>query len=257
MVSKIPDSILNRINTKEEEIILNGPPGLLTGTVNLKNQNKDVARVRYLDLKATRDRKSKSLDSKQLYFNSKLRAGEESMEHISLSLAPDTAPGTYENYIELGGKKRKVVTVIQPTIAIEITPSDFSFQGTKPGTEHLATITVTNMGNMDFQIPQVKHVAPMDMDLLCRAFGYGFRQDMEEGFSKTMDHVTRNLKENLPKWAKAKVAEAGRILKPGRNMLVNIKITIPPDAKADNDYDLLIRFWDKDLNMIFKSHQTN
>ena len=254
MLSKVPDSILDKINVDEEEIILNGPPGQLTGSIKLHNQNDAIARVRYLDLTSSRSKKSKGLSDIPLYVNSKLRAGETNIEHISLSLSPDTPPGTYEKYIHIGGKKRKVNIVVQPTIAIEVQPTEFTLQGTAPGKRHIVTFTVTNMGNLDFQIPEVKHVAPLDMDLLCRAFGYGFRQDKTEGFNATMDHVTQNLKENLPNWTKAKVAEAGQILKPGKSMLVNLSLTMPKGALPKNDYDLLVRFWDLDLSFVIKSH---
>ena len=70
-----------------------------------------------------------------------------------------------------------------------------------------------------------------------------------------MDHVTQNLKENLPNWANANVEEAGEILPPGKSMLINLIITMPKDSIAANDYDLLVRFWDIDLSFVFKSHQ--
>jgi len=257
MLTKVPDSLLKKIAIGEEEIILNGPPSQLMGRVNLQNKNDATARVKYLDLQATKSKETKSLTNTPLYINSKLRAGETKLEQITLALASDTAPGTYENFINIGGKQQKVKMVVQPTIAISLNPTHFTFQGTEPGTKHTATFTVTNTGNMPFQIPTVSHVAPLDMDMLCRAFGFGFRNDKEEGFTETMDHVTRNLKENMPNWANSKVEQAGEILEPSKSMLVTIVITIPKNAKPETDYDLAVRFWDEQLSCVFKSHITN
>ncbi|PVW12842.1 COG1470 family protein [Marixanthomonas spongiae] len=257
MLKKVPDSQLKNIAVGEEEIILNGPPGNLMGSIELHNKNESKTRIKFLDLKATKSKKTESLNTVPLYINSKLRPGEKRMEHLMLSIDPNTRPGTYENQIDIGGKKRKVTMVVQPTISVAINPTEFTFQGTAPETKHTATFTVVNTGNMPFEIPKVTHVAPLDMDLLCRAFGYGFRYDKEEGFTDTMDHVTRNLKENMPNWANSKVKEAGQVLEPGKSMLVNIEITIPENAKAENDYDLTIRFWEEQVSCSFKSHTTN
>lgn len=256
MLTKTPDSLLKKIAIGEEEIILNGPPSQLMGRIKLHNKNNTKARVKYLNLNATKSKKTKSLTNTPLYINSKLRPGEARMEHITLAIAPDTAPGTYENYIDIGGKQRKVKMVVQPTIAIELNPTEFTFQGTAPGTKHTATVTVINTGNMPFQIPTVSHVAPLDMDMLCRAFGFGFRNDTKEGFTETMDHVTRNLKENMPSWANSQVKQAGDILELGKSMLVTIVITMPKGAKPEQDYDLTVRFWDEELSCVFKSHTT-
>ncbi|MGB5943673.1 MAG: hypothetical protein WBG71_12395 [Leeuwenhoekiella sp.] len=255
MITKVPDSVLDKINLEEDEIILNGPPGQLTGNIKLSNKNADTARVRYLNLLPTPSTKTKSLDDLPLYVNSKLRAGESRLEGLTLALPADTPPGTYENQMTLGGKKRLVKMVVQPTISVLVTPKRFTFQGNAPGTQHTATLTVTNAGNMPFQIPEVKHVAPLDMDLLCRAFGFGFRRDKSEGFTDTLDHVMRNIKENLPNWAKSQVKQAGTIIAPGKSLLVDITVTIPRDAKAEYDYDLDLRFWDHTLLLEFKSHQ--
>ncbi|WGK64232.1 COG1470 family protein [Croceiramulus getboli] len=254
MLSKVPDSILEQIETDQKEIILNGPPGRLSGSVQLHNRNDDSARLRFIDLKPTKTKKTKSVDEAPLYVNTRLRAGESRLENISISLPIDTPPGTYDQYITLGGKQQKVKMVVQPLIAIDIQPSSFTFQGTAAGTKHLAQLTVTNTGNMPFQIPEVKHVAPLDMDLLCRAFGYGFRKDPEEGFTATMDHVTQNLKEHLPDWARSEVKQAGKIIETGQSMLVEIEVTLPKQAQEKNDYDLLLRFWDEEIAMTFKSH---
>lgn len=65
---------------------------------------------------------------------------------------------------------------------------------------------------MDFQIPEIKHIAALDMDLLCRAFGFAFRERKAEDFMQTLNVITGNIKQNLTDWASIKVKEAGSIL---------------------------------------------
>ncbi|SHH91159.1 hypothetical protein SAMN04488109_6032 [Chryseolinea serpens] len=254
MQAKISDALLENISVVQDEIILNGAPRSLRGKITLHNKNESIARVRSINLMAPDHADLESGLGAALRINSKLLPGETRVEHVSVSLTPDTPPGTYDTYVSIGGKNTKVKIVVQPTIAIEAEPKTFTFQGTAPDTIHTATITLTNIGNLPFQIPQITHVAPLDMDMLCRALGVGFRKNKDDGFTQTMDHITQNIKNNLPAWANASVAEAGQILSPGQSMLVHLNVTMPPESNAGNDYELLIRLWDIDLSLVIKSH---
>lgn len=254
MFSKVKDSDLDNISIQEEEIILNGPPTRMTGSIHIQNSNTNKTKIKRLALQADGSKKSKQDIGVPLYINSRLEAGENKLENINTSLAPDTPPGTYERYLDIGGKKRKVKMIVQPSIDIDVNPTHFTLQGTTPGTEHEVVFTVTNLGNLPFQIPKIKHVAALDMDLLCRAFGFAFRRDGEEGFMDTMDRATRNIKDNLANWADGEVAETGKIIDPGKSMLLHFKFTIPDNAQATNDYTVNARFWDKDMTIVIKSH---
>ncbi|MFD1163369.1 MULTISPECIES: COG1470 family protein [Hwangdonia] len=255
METKVPNSLMEKIDFGDDTIVLNGTPKRLSGTVRLHNQNETKARVRHLNLKPAKVKNTKNLNTIPLLVNTKLRAGESRLQSLSLALPPETPPGTYHHYIEIGNKKRNIQLVVQPSINISVQPSEFTLQNTSPGTKHSVSFTVTNLGNLDFQIPNAKHAAALDMDMLCRAFGKGFRDDKVKGFNDTMDKVTEHIKEQLPNWANSKITEAGDIIKPGKQRLVNFSFVMPKETNAENDYDLNVRFWDKELSFAIKSHQ--
>ena len=147
--------------------------------------------------------------------------------------------------------------VVQPTIAISVYPDEFTFQGTAPGTNHVAVITLTNHGNMPFQVPELKHAAVLDMDLLCRAFGKGFRERGKDDLISTLDEVARNIKNNLTDWVSISVDESGVEVQPGNSILLHVNFTIPKNAETRRDYEGNFRFWDKDLSVLIKSHGAN
>jgi hypothetical protein len=257
MLTKVDDSPLDKLSIRDEEIILNGPPGHMVGNVLFQNPLDiplKIKRIPLHDVKKTRRGKTFSEYNPQLYINSRFDAGEQRLEPINLSLPYDTPPGHYEKLIQVGGKDRKVRLIVQPTIEIAVHPDEFTFQDSTPGTVHEAIMTVSNLGNLPFQIPEIKHVAALDMDYLCRAFGIAFREKDTDGFTATLDRATQNIKENLTNWADARVTEAGKILEPGSSMVVNLKITMPKNANAYNDHSGNVRFWDKDLSFVVKSH---
>ncbi len=257
MLTKVDDSALDKLSIRDEEIILNGPPGRMVGNILLQNPLDiplKIKRIPLQDVKKSRGGKISSELISQLSLNTRFDAGEQRLEPVNLSLPYDTPPGNYEKFIQVGGKARKVKLIVQPTIEISVHPDEFTFQDSAPGTVHTATMTLTNLGNLPFQIPEIKHVAALDMDYLCRALGIAFREKDTEGLTATLDRATQNIKENLTNWADARVTEAGKILEPGSSMVVNLKITLPKDADAYSDYSGNVRFWDKDLSFVVKSH---
>ncbi len=257
MLTKVDDSALDKLSIRDEEIILNGPPGHMVGNILLQNPLDIPLKIKNItmqDVKKTRGKKTSSEYNPQLILNTRFDAREQRLEPINLSLPYDTPPGNYEKLIQVGGKDRKVRLIVQPTIEIAVHPDEFTFQDSHPGTVHLATLTVINLGNLPFQIPEIKHVAALDMDYLCRALGIAFREKDTEGLTATLDRATQNIKENLTNWADTRVTEAGKILEPGDSMVVNLKITMPKNANAYNDYSGNVRFWDKDLSFVVKSH---
>ena len=246
-----------KLHVGTEEIILNGPPSDLRGHMLLSNNNEESLRVRALPLIHDEKIGNTMSDGFQLRLSCRLKPGEEKMESVWHKVHPNTLPGIYESSIMAGGQKRKVKMVIQSHIDINIYPDFFSFQDTSPGKIHTAIFTLTNLGNMPFQVPEIKHVAPLDMDLLCRAFGFGFRSKGAEGFTVTMDEITKNIRANLTDWSPANVDEIGKIVAPGESLIIHLNITLPANSDSRKDYDGNIRFWDKDIAFAIKSHNEN
>ena len=239
------------VSVRDKEIILNGPPTDLRGSIKIVNEDANPVKVKSFAMRHGAGLKE---DEASLSVSCRLQAGEEKINLISHAISPNTAPGVYTSKMEVQGKEKTVKLIVQPSVSIDIYPSDFTFQDTAPGKKHLASFTLSNVGNMPFQVPGIKHVAPLDMDMLCGAFGFAFRQFGNEGFNKVMDEVTHNIYNNFIDWASTKVKEKGTILEPGGIMLINLEIIMPKNADANRDYEGNIRFWDKEIRFEIKSH---
>ena len=246
-----------KIKIMDKEIVLNGPPSDLHGNIHFVNHEKEPLRIKTIGLLNEKRKKTENGGRDFMNFSFRLQPGEQKMEAVNHQLPFTTPPGTYESYVELGGQRHKVKMVLQPTIDIEIFPDEFTFQGTSPGTTHVATITLANKGNMPFQVPELKHAAVLDMDLLCRAFGTGFREKGKDDLMSTLDEVTRNLKDNLTDWVSISVDEKGQILQPGESMLIHVNFELPKNAGPKRDYEGNFRFWDQDISVNIKSHRDN
>ena len=244
-----------KINTGDEEIILNGPPSALRGHISLRNSSEDMLSVKTLSLKHDTSKGNLFGDSSSLRIGSRLQPGEQKLERISHELPAQTPPGTYESMLVIGGTERKVKMIVQPHMQVNIYPLNFSFVGAQPQKKHTAEITLTNVGNLPFQVPDVTHVAALDMDLVCRAFGFALRSKGAEGYIPTMDEIARNVNRYLPDWAASNIEECGQTLQPGTTMTVHLNITMPNNADAGKDYEGNMRFWNNEITYQIKSQK--
>ncbi len=248
------DDSHEKINVIDKEIILNGPPSDLQGHILFENNQEHLLRVKTLALVDKNKKRITNLGKSSLRLSCRIHPGEQKLQTVSHRLPPTTPPGTYENFLMVGEELHKIKMVVQPTIDIDLYPTHFTLQDSAPGKEHEVVLTLTNVGNLPFQIPDLKHAGSLDMDIYCRAFGFGFREDSSEGFMQTMDEVTQNIKENLADWADVSIDEYGKIVEPGESSILTLHLKNPRNSDPKRDYAIDLRFWDKEISLVIKSH---
>jgi uncharacterized membrane protein len=253
MLKVTAEAYHEKVNTGDDEVILNGPPSALRGHISLRNSSEDMLSVKTLSLKHDTNNENLLGVSSKLRIGIRLMPGETKLETLSHELPAQTPPGTYESMLSIGGTELKVKMIVQPHMQVNVYPINFSFIGTEPGKRHTAQVTITNVGNLPFQVPDVKHVAALDMDLICRAFGFALRSKGGEGYIQTMDEIARNVNRYLPDWAAASIDECGQILQPGATMTVHLNITMPGNTDAGKDYAGNMRFWNEEITYEIKS----
>ncbi len=251
MITITPNSNQDLIDIPDQEIVLTGPPSNLQGNIRVSNPQDELLRVRGLAL-ITTGATGESCEAVRSSF--RLKPGEAALKTFSHQMATTTTPGTYDRQIETGSVNHSVQLIVQPAVSISLHPLHLTFQGTSPGTPHAATLTLSNLGNLPFRIPSLKHTSMLDMDLLCRAFGTGFRGQANTGVTETLDEVTRNIKTNMTEWASMSVQEAGEVLQPGEHLVLHVQLTVPDDADSQRDYNANFRLWDREISVAIKSH---
>jgi hypothetical protein len=244
----------DKINVIDEEIILNGPPSNLRGRIQLENKQDDLLRVKTLALVDKNKKRVKDHGRDSIRMTCRVRPGEKKLQSISHRLPASTPPGTYESFLQVGEKLLKTKMIVQPAIEIDLHPNHFTLQDSSPGKQHTVYLTLTNMGNLSFQVPELKHAGSMDMDLFCRAFGFGFRKNGADGLVDSLDEVARNIRENLADWADVSVKEHGKIVEPGESIILTLKLKNPKNSDSNRDYTVDLRFWNKKLSFVIKSH---
>lgn len=254
MITITSETSHEKIKFTGKEIILNGSPNNLEGYAQFVNPQKEVLRVKSLALVDKNKKRTSNHGADFIRVATRLNPGEEKLTTINHELPSTTPPGTYENYIMLGKQTHKVKMIVQPTLNIRIYPNKFTFLDSSPDKKHTAVLTLTNTGNIPFQVPALKHGALLDMDLLCRAFGIGFRENGVDGFMSTLDEVSKNVKSHLIDWMSISIDEFGQIVEPGDSLILHINFIIPKNADPKSDYDGNFRLWNKEISIVIKSH---
>jgi hypothetical protein len=236
------------LQMKEEEITLNGPPQLLTGTIVLKNKEAQNVFIRELTFTAAKTKETTPVLPESFKVLTSLAAGEERVQQVSLQMPLDTPPGQYIKTLMIGGKEKSVRLIVQPNIEIDINPQQIHFQGAAAGKTYTAEISLANNGNLPFKIPSnIKHTTMLDEDYLCRALSLAIRERGKEGFDPTMDELTRNIHKEMTDWVEVRLEESGKTVEPGKSIQLHLSITLPRNVNSSRDYSGNIRIWDQTI----------
>ena len=254
MITVTANAFHEKLNIESDEIILNGPPSSLTGNIFISNNDNETLFIRDLPLSSSKEGRSLPNIASSFKFTTSLKAGEGKLHRISHKLPSNTPPGTYESIIKVGGTEKRVKMIVQPNIQIDVYPLTIHFEGVIPGESYYTQLSFTNSGNMQFKVPEIKHVTTLDEDYLCRAMSLAMREKGGEGFNATMDELTKNIHREMADWAIVKLEESGRILEPGESIQLHLTLTLPKNVDPKRDYSGTVRLWNKTLSYSIKSH---
>lgn len=255
MITVTANEFHEKLNIGEDEVVLNGPPAFMTGNVLLSNNDEDTLFIRDLPLAQSNEGNNLPKTPSSFKFLTSLRPGEERSHKITYQLPGSTPPGIYDSTIQVGGQEKRVKMIVQPNIQVEIAPLKIHFQGVEAGKSYSTIITMSNIGNLPFRIPDIKHVNTLDEDYLCRALALAIRENGGEGFKATMDELTRNIHKEMTDWATVKLDESGRVIQPGEIIQLHFTLTLPRNVNPARDYFGDVRIWNKLISFNINSHQ--
>jgi hypothetical protein len=254
MITVTAKAFHEKLQIEEEEIVLNGPPASLSGQVFLSNGEGETLFIRDLPVSAPAGYKSAVAMPEAIKFITSLLPGEQKSYRLRHQLPRSTPPGIYESVINVGGKEKKLKLIVQQNIEIDLNPLDVYFQGVKPGQKYSTQLSLTNVGNVAFAIPDIKHVTTLDADYLCRAAAIAMREKGGEGFNAMMDELTKNVYKDMAGWAIVDIDESGKVMQPGESIQLHFSITLPDNVDPKRDYQGNVRFWNNTISYSIKSH---
>jgi hypothetical protein len=235
----------NRIAVRGEPILLVGPPDELAGRLPLRNDSEEPVLVRGLEVVTPEKTALRSVGP--LAVRARLLPGEEATADVSLSIAANTPPGSYQAKVRIGSAERDLKLLVQARIAVRLSPSSLHFVGLEPGRRHEGEVLLVNEGNVPVQIPPVLYSTALDADTICRNLTLAVREKGEQGVEPTLDAFFQGLRRDLADWVEIRVAEGDAVVAGGDSLMLHLTLRVPKDVKEGYHYRGSVRLFGQQL----------
>ncbi len=229
------DEVSRQFAVTNKSIVLTGPPSDLVGRIGLCNQSDEPIHIRNLPVDSTGKNAITLPQKNELSISAKLLPGEEMEATVTFSLDERTPPGEYHASIKIDDKEHEIQLIVQPSLAVEISPRNLNFIGAKPGQIHKATLLLVNNGNVPVQIPSVHHSTLLDVDTICRNLSVAVRESGGNGSVATLDAFVKGIQRDMADWVELSMPEAKQTIDPGNSLQLHLTLKLPGDVSNKVD----------------------
>jgi hypothetical protein len=223
----------------KESGVFYGPPSECLGQLTFINTSCSKIKIRCLNTEeATRKRKDcHSLKPSQINLYARIAPNSKSKVIAELQLPHDTAPGQYQASVVYGKEKYPIdITIIEHHEAL-ITPSHSRLRGVS-GDKVSCKLTITNFGNVAFELGDVGMVWLREYDWIGRTFVYSLRETSEEdSYEDFANKLLHNFhKDNIPPARIQFKPEKVISIAAGDSLVRTLILTLPPGLKKGRRY---------------------
>ena len=204
------------------EITLSGPPRNLTAIIPL-----DLARGTVVSISVT------SAGQATIYRAVARQIGIGNAE-LRLRLPDHFASGTYTGEVTLNGKPQAVFIEVEAVSRIRIDPRQ-TVVTAEPSSTVQFTVTVTNGGNVLFEIPKADTLDLDDADGQDRALGRTLRAPLE-GDERRVDRLFEELRQTHGGEGRVTVRSGAGRLPPGESRVLSCVLDVPESAQSGRSY---------------------
>jgi hypothetical protein len=234
----VAESLLRIATPQDEPLVLAGPPGQLTGQIELDNPGDVVVVLRDAGLKDPSGVLSTTFE-RQTFSPLVVRAHQKRRAPLTVTLDQTTPPGEYRAELELAGGTRPVVLHVSEVIDLTVRPQSIVVMN-QPGPQR-KRIVVTNEGNVSFVIGDLGDVDLEDDMISERAARLALEPWTTTKGEKIEEPVLALLKiasEDAYRDAGLAVHTlgAGLTVAPGDVAVIDLEVTLQVDLPSNSRY---------------------
>ena len=197
-----------------ERIVLIGTPERLTGIVRVSNPGTEKLKIKNAVVRL----KEGGQAPVPLTIDARLAPGETAHAPASLSLDPRTPPGELHGEVVFADESRAVVIKVLERRSLAIIPDRFELHGA-PGESVRVPVSITNLGNVPFQLPRVALIALGQANAFEQLFHVAVARRGGEGHQPALDAFAQLLSASEVEAPKAMLGKgAGQALAPGESL---------------------------------------
>lgn len=153
---------------------------------------------------------------------------------LRLRLPDDFSPDTYRGEASLEGEPRAILIEVQAVTRIRIDPRQ-TVVTAEPSSSVQFTVTVTNGGNVPFQIPKSDALDLDDVAGQDRALGRTLRAPLEQD-ERRVDRLFEELRQTHGGEGRITVRTGAGPLPSGESRVVNCVLDVPGSAQPGRSY---------------------
>lgn len=161
------------------------------------------------------------------------RAGE-SVTRLKLAVPDYTPPGTYEGSVTLGATQYPALVEVEANPRLIISPGRLRLSAA-PGAEISTELTVTNAGNVPFEIERVYKPGLLDVKGPERAIGLALIANAEDGHER-VGFFAEELARSHAGQIELVVQEGAGTLPPGEYRLLHVGMRLPSGLQYGRVY---------------------
>ena len=230
-----------------------GPPGSVTGTVELRNMRAHSVVLRDAGLL---DRSGRLWDAqRQHHFSAiMLRAEQDENVPLTMQLDPATPPGKYAAEFRIGGETRPAVISVAETLLLKASPLRFWIANVQD--VQRKSIRVTNMGNVPASV-----VSPGEVELY---EDVSEETDLHAAIEALLARNDPTLKDALRALAtllgkargrpvgkiSIRVEESPIVVAPAESRAIELDLTVPRDLSPNRRYRARAPLSTADLDVV-------
>ena len=210
-----------------------GPPTALTGTIPLVNTGNEKQKIRSAVVSSDTLRGAAQLPLQEIPFRARLFGGEQASVPATLSLDPQTAPGTYELAVTVGARTLRATAHVTEVVDLRLDPVQITlFAGA--ATSYTRTVVMENAGNVPLPTGAQCDAPIFESRDLLSTFLIG----LSKGDRKSAESMARAF---LSEWAdlRAGTLIAKRmpmVLAPGEKVAADVEFVLPNNLKPLRHY---------------------
>ena len=205
-----------------DDIVLLGPPRNVSGLVPIAVSRSSLIPV------------SISVGEESAVYRGTLRAAGVRGGELRLRLPPGTPPGVYTGEATVRGETKRLRVEIEPVLRLNLQPNQTTLS-VRAATSVEFSVTVSNDGNVPFEIPKTGVLDLDDGVAQERALGRTLRAELVQGEHR-IDRYFDELKEGHGGEAHVAVRSGAGTLRPGEAREITCLLDVPSTAKAGRSY---------------------
>jgi hypothetical protein len=229
MVTQTRPPGLTLVHQQNEPIVFSGPPGRVTGTLNLLNTSNEKLKLTTVRLDAPMLTGAARQPLGELRIAARIYPNQQGAVPVTLPLDPCTAPGSYTAHIRVGDHIQSVVIHVTEHVDLHVEPDGVAIN-TDGERKFTREFVVENAGNVALPLGDKCFAPLLDSLGLSGVIHKGLKGACDRKFEETMHSL-------LCAWSNQQVglvslSRDNVTLKPGEKRVMKGAFELPDDIQS-------------------------